>query len=296
MKAAAVAIPTSPSRIVDFISLTKPRLNSLVVVTTGLGYYLGASAEPWLWGLLHTVVGSGLVAGAAAAFNQIAERDLDQSMARTRLRPLPSGRISPAEARRFAVVLATLGIAQLGVMTNWTAAGVALVTLLSYVAVYTPLKRRTHWATLIGAVPGALPPVIGWAAAHGSLSVEGWTLFGIVFFWQLPHFHALSWLYRPDFERAGLPVLAVLDPSGSRASRHALLYALVLFPVSLAPAAVGLGESTYAIGALALNTVFVLITVRFAIRATPESARTVFRASLLYLPLLWGLLVAEHVL
>ncbi len=286
----------SPSRIADFISLTKPRLNSLVVLTAGLGYYLGAPASPMLWGLVHTVIGSALVAGAAAAFNQIAERDLDESMERTRLRPLPSGRVHPGEARRFALVLAIIGILQLAAFTNLIAASVALATLLSYVVVYTPLKRRTHWATLVGAVPGALPPVIGWTAAHGALSVEGWVLFGIVFLWQLPHFHALSWLYRDDFERAGLPVLAVIDESGGRASRHALLYALALFPVSLAPAAVGLADTTYAIGALALNIVFVLVTVLFVIHTTSAHARTVFRTSLVYLPLLWGLLVAERVL
>lgn len=295
MKATAAAIPTSSSRVADFISLTKPRLNSLVVVSAGLGYYLGAEPPLAPWGLIHTVVGSGLVAGAAAAFNQIAERDLDDSMGRTRLRPLPAGRILPAEARLFALVLAALGIVELGLMTHWTAAGVALITLLSYVVVYTPLKRRTHWATLVGAVPGALPPVIGWTAARGTWTVEAWVLFGIVLLWQLPHFHALSWLYREDFERAGLPVLAVLDESGGRASRHALVYTLALVPVSLTPAAVGLADTTYVIGAFVLNILFILLTVRFVIRPTTVHARAVFRGSLLYLPLLWGLLVAERV-
>ena len=296
MKTAAAAVPLSASRIADFISLTKPRLNSLVVVTAGLGFYLGTTGPLRWWGLVHTVVGSALVAGAAAAFNQIAERDLDQSMDRTRVRPLPSGRVHPDEARRFALVLAVVGVVQLALFTNVIAAGVALATLLSYVVVYTPLKRRTHWAALVGAVPGALPPVIGWAAARDALTVEGWTLFAIVLVWQLPHFHALSWLYRDDFERAGFPVLAVIDDSGTRTSRHALVYTLALFPVSLTPAAVGLAGTTYAIGALAVNIVFVLVTVRFAIDPTSAHARTVFRTSLVYLPLLWGLLVAERVL
>ncbi len=294
MKTAAAAIPVSQSRVGDFLSLTKPRLNSLVVVTAGIGYYLGATGQPALSGLLHTVVGSGLVAGAAAAFNQVAERDIDASMARTRQRPLPTGRILPSEACVFAVALAALGIFELAYMTNWVAAGVALATLVSYVAVYTPLKRRTPWATVVGAVPGALPPVIGWTAARGSLTVEGWVLFGIVFLWQLPHFHALSWLYRNDFRRAELPVLAAVDETGRQTSIHALLYTLGLFPISLAPFWVGLGGTTYVVGAFLLSTVFVAVAARFAMKTTSDNARMLFRTSLLYLPLLWGLLVAER--
>lgn len=295
MKTATATLSASQSRAVDFLHLTKPRLNSLVVVTAGLGYYLGASGRPDLSGLLHTVIGSGLVAGAAAALNQVAERDLDESMDRTRQRPLPSGRIQPWEARVFAAALATIGVLELAYMTNWTAAAVALLTLMSYVAVYTPLKRRTSWATPVGAVPGALPPVIGWAAASGSLSAGGWVLFGIVFMWQLPHFHALSCLYREDFRRAGLPVLGVVDPTGRRAARHALLGALGLVPVSLAPYLVGLGGIMYLVGAFFLGAVFVAVAALFAARPTSDHARMLFRSSLIYLPLLWGLLVAERV-
>ena len=295
MKTAAATLPASQSRASDFLHLTKPRLNSLVVVTAGLGYYLGTSGQLQLPGFLHTIVGSGLVAGAAATLNQVAERDLDESMARTRQRPLPSGRILPREARIFAFALAAIGVFELALMTNWLAAAVALVTLVSYVAVYTPLKRRTSWATLVGAVPGALPPVIGWTAARGALTVEAWVLFGIVFLWQLPHFHALSCLYRDDFERAGLPVLAVIDPTGRLASRQALVYTAGLLPVSLAPFWVGLGGTMYVVGAFALGSVFIAMAVRFARTPTTEHARQLFRTSLIYLPLLWGLLVAERV-
>ena len=200
MKTGTVALPVSSARVADFLALTKPRLNSLVVVTTGVGFYLASEGPVDMVEMLHTVLGAALVAGGAAAFNQVAERDLDEEMERTRRRPLPGGRIRPPEARMFATVLAMTGATELALATNWLATVVALVTLVSYVGIYTPLKRRTPWATPIGAIPGALPPMIGWAAARGELGAEAWVLFGIVFFWQLPHFHALSWMYRRDFQ------------------------------------------------------------------------------------------------
>ncbi len=295
MKTAAAALPASATRAADFLALTKPRLNSLVIVTAGIGYYLGARGPLDLAALVHTIVGAGLVAGAAAALNQVAERDIDALMARTRERPLPAGRISPGEARLFALVLAVAGLCELAYATHWTAAAVALATLLSYVAIYTPLKRRTPWATEVGAVPGALPPVIGWAAAQGAVTAESWVLFGIVFLWQMPHFHALSRLYRDDFGRAGLPFLAVLDASGRRTSAHVLLYLCALLPASLAPAAVGLGGAPYVAGAALLGLLFLAVGVRFALQRSTARARALFLASLAYLPLLWGLLVAERV-
>ncbi len=294
MKTAAAALPASASRAADFLALTKPRLNSLVVVTAGIGYYLGARAPLDLAALAHTVVGAGLVAGAAAALNQVAERDVDAVMTRTRRRPLPAGRVSPAEARLLALVLAVAGLGELAFAAHWTAAAVALATLVSYVAVYTPLKRRTPWATEVGAVPGALPPVIGWAAARGAAGPEAWVLFAIVFLWQMPHFHALSRLYRDDFGRAGLPFLAVLDASGRRTAAHVLVYLCALLVASLAPAAVGLGGAPYVAGAVLLGAVFLAVGVRFALRRSAARARALFLASLAYLPLLWGLLVAER--
>jgi len=295
MKTAAITMPATQSRIADFVALTKPRLNSLVVVTVGLGYYLGAGGrqiEPSM--LFHTVVGAALVAGGAAAFNQVAERDFDELMDRTRQRPLPVGRLMPTEARLFAFVLSAVGIFQLAYVTNWIAAFVALTTLVSYVAIYTPLKRRTSWATLVGAVPGALPPLIGWAAAAGSVTIEAWVLFGIVFLWQLPHFYALAWLYRNDFRRAGLPLLAVIDPSGRRTSTHALLYTIALLPMSLVAALVGLGGIVYVACASLLGIGFIVVAARFVAQHSTDRARALFRTSLIYLPLLWGLLVAER--
>lgn len=292
MKATATALASAPHRIADFLALTKPRLNSLVVVTAGAGYYLGAATGPDLAVALHLLLGSALVAGGAAAFNQVAERDIDEVMERTRLRPMPTGRINPAEGRLFAVALSVAGLVELTLRVNVLAAVVALATLISYAAVYTPLKRRTPWATLVGAVPGALPPVIGWAAARGTLTVEAWILFGIVFFWQLPHFHALSWLYRDDFGRAGLPLVATRDPGGRRTALQALLATAVLVPLSLAPAAVGMTGSRHVAVAGLLGALFLALALGFCSRRSGARARALFVGSLVYLPLFWISLIA----
>lgn len=294
MKTAAIAAPATASRAADFLALTKPRLNSLVVVSAGVGYYLGGGSAASTAALVHTLVGSALVAGGAAAFNQAAERDIDAAMERTRRRPVAAGRVTPFEARLFAAVLAMLGLLELALGTNLAAAFVALATLVGYAAVYTPLKRHTPWATLVGAVPGALPPVIGWTAARGAAGVEAWVLFGIVFLWQMPHFHALSWLYRDDFRRAGLPFLAVLDASGRQASAQGLLCAAALLPVSLAAGLVGLGGPLYLAAAALFGSAFIAAAARFALRRSASRARAVFLGSLAYLPLLWGLLVVER--
>ena len=294
MKIAAVALTAPRGRLADFVALTKPRLNSLVVVTTGVGYLAGRAAafEPAV--LVHTMVGTALVAGGAAALNQIAERDLDERMRRTRDRPLPAGRLQPADATWLAVLLAVTGLVQLTLGAGLTAAIVALATLVSYVAVYTPLKRRTHWAVLVGAVPGALPVVIGWAAG-GPLSAGAWSLFALVFVWQLPHFLALSWLYRDDFTAARLPLLSVEDPSGRRTARHLVVYTLLLVPVSLVPAWLGHTGSRYAAGAALLGAALLVLAVRFANDRSTDRARILFLATLLYLPLVWGLLLMDAV-
>ena len=296
MKTVAVAAPAAPSRAADLLALTKPRLNSLVVVSAGIGYYLGAGETASPAALGHALVGSGLVAGAAAAFNQASERDIDVAMERTRQRPVAAGRVTPTEARWFAAALAAAGLLDLALATNLTAAAVALATLVSYVAVYTPLKRHTPWSTIVGAVPGALPPVIGWTAARGAITMEAWILFAIVFLWQLPHFHALSWLYRDDFRRGGLPLLAVLDDSGRRPAAHALLGAAALLPIGFAPILAGMGGGLYGVAAALLGAGFVAAAGRFALQRSAARARTLFRASLVYLPLLWAALVAERIL
>ena len=292
MRGAATALAAAPHRIGDFLALTKPRLNSLVVVTAGVGYYLGAAGNPDLAVALHLLLGSALVAGGAAAFNQVAERDIDEVMQRTRLRPMATRRINPTEGRLFASALSLAGLVELALRVNALAAAVALATLISYAAVYTPLKRRTPWATLVGAVPGALPPVIGWAAAREALTVEAWILFGIVFLWQLPHFHALSWLYRDDFGRAGLPLVATRDPDGRRTALQSLLSTAALVPLSLAPAAVGMAGPHHVAAAGLLGVCFLALAVRFLARRSETRARALFLGSLAYLPLFWISLIA----
>ena len=292
MKTGAVAITAPRNRLADFIALTKPRLNSLVVVTTGVGYLAGRveGFDPVVFA--HTTIGAALVAGGAAALNQIAERDLDEQMLRTRDRPIPAGRLHPTDATWFAVLLAGAGLAQLAFGANLAAAVVAFATLVSYAGIYTPAKRWTHWALLVGAVPGALPVVIGWAAA-APLSVHAWALFALAFVWQLPHFLALTWLYRVDFARAGLPLLSISDPSGRRTARHLLGYTVLLLPVSLTPAWFGLAGVGYTAGATLLTTGLLVLAVRFAADRSADRARVLFRATLLYLPLVWGLLLVD---
>lgn len=294
MKTETVSLVASGSRPGDFLALTKPRLNSLVVLTTGVGFFLGAAGTLDLVTLLHTVIGSALVAGGAAALNQVAERDIDETMDRTRRRPLPAGRLHPIEARVFGGAIATLGILQLAWAANVLPAIVASITLVIYVMVYTPLKRRTPWATLVGAVPGALPPVIGWTASSGALDPGAWALFGIVFLWQLPHFHALAWMYRDDFRRAGVPLLAVLDSDGRRTAMHALVYTGLLVPVSLMPSLLGVTGRLYAGTAIGLGAAFSILCWRFLERRSVTRARALFLGSLVYLPLLWSLLVIDR--
>ena len=273
--------------VADYVALTKPRLNFLVVASSAAAYYLGAGGRPDAGAMALAVAGTALVAGGAAALNQVLERDTDALMRRTRLRPLPDGRVTPADARVFGLVLALAGLALLASRTNLLAAALALVTLLVYLAVYTPMKRRSPVATLIGAVPGALPPLIGWAAAHGSLARGGVSLFAIVFLWQIPHFMAIAWLYRDDYRKAGFPMLPVLEPDGRRTGRQALIYSAALLPVSALPTLVHVSGLAYLAVAVALGIGFVWLAWRFAAMRSDASARHLFFASITYLPLIW---------
>lgn len=284
---------TRPNRAALWVALAKPRLNALAVATVGFGYYLGADVLD-VGVLLSVLVGSGLVAAGGAAFNQVAERDLDALMVRTRSRPLPLGGISPAAGQLFATVLSIAGLAALALGANPLSAVVALATLVSYAWIYTPLKRRTSLAVLVGAVPGALPPVIGWAAATGALTVEAWLLFGIVFTWQLPHFHSLAWLHRDDYARAGFKVLAVTDSSGRRTALESLFWAVLLVVLSAFAAVVGLTPPAFAGAAAVPGTGLVLLAARFALDRSPARARNLFLGSLIVLPLIWIALVAGH--
>ncbi|HET9795107.1 MAG TPA: heme o synthase [Thermoanaerobaculia bacterium] len=277
----------TPSRVrpADFVTLAKLRVNTLVLVTTALGYLLARRTVD-AWTLFHAILGTGLVASGAAAFNQIWERELDAKMRRTAQRPLASGRMEVLPASLFAFALALAGLAQLSFGVNLLAASIAASTLLLYVLVYTPMKRVTSLATIVGAVPGALPPVIGWAAAGGGLAPGAWVLFAILFFWQMPHFLAIAWLYRADYARAGFPMLPVLEPDGASTGRQAVLYAATLVPVSLALSTLRVTGPLYSAGAVVCGVAFTAAAAAFAFRRTTSAARWLFAASIVYLPAL----------
>lgn len=290
-----LAVPFASSRRGDYLQLTKPRLNLLVVFTTAGGYWLGAGGYVDAGLLLHTIVGTALVAGGSAAFNQLYERDVDALMTRTRNRPLADGRVSPASAFWFGLALCALGLLQLALLVNMLSAVVAFATLATYVLVYTPMKRVTSFSTVVGAVPGALPAVIGWAAATNTLSREAWLLFAIIFLWQMPHFLALAWMYRDEYARAGFPVLPVTEPDGRSTARQTLVYAAALLPVSLTPAVTGLTGGVYFPVVLALGVGFLWLAFTFARTLTRPAARDLFLGTLVYLPLVWIMLMATRV-
>jgi protoheme IX farnesyltransferase len=285
---------TLPQRAADFLALTKPRLNSLVIVTAAIGYYLGAGDSLNVARLAETVAGIALVAGGAAGLNQIYERHTDGMMRRTRTRPLAAQRITPGEAAVFSIGLASMGLAIVAATSNPLAALLTLLTLVSYNVIYTPLKRRSQLATLVGAIPGALPPMIGFVAARGALTLEAWALFAIVFVWQIPHFMAIAWLYRDDFGRAGFPLLSVVEPDGRSTARHAVLFSILLVPVSLAPYFLGMTGPAYAVGALAGGIGLLWLAVSFAVRRLDDRARLLFLGSITYLPMLWGMLIIDR--
>jgi protoheme IX farnesyltransferase len=290
-----VPVALTRSRVVDFLALTKPRIAVLVLFTVAAGALLAAGAAVDAITVLHAVVGTALVAAGASALNQLLERQSDALMRRTESRPLPAGRLQPAEVAVFGGGLALLGVLYLAVTLRQACTPlVAAFTFATYVFVYTPLKRRTSLNTLIGAVPGALPPVIGWTAVRGTLDTEAWLLFAIVFLWQVPHFLAIAWIYREDYARAGLRMLPVLDADGRMTGRQMTLYTLTLIPVSFAPATLGSAGPVYLLGALALGLFFLVRVSDFARSCSVEDARRALRASLVYLPGLLALLLFDR--
>jgi protoheme IX farnesyltransferase len=271
--------------------LFKIRLTTLVLLTTFVGFYAGWRG-PMSGGLLfHTMLGTALLAAGAAALNQLLERDYDAKMSRTQNRPLPSGRITPEAALIIGVVCAGAGLMDLALAVNHLTALLGVLTLVSYLLVYTPLKRITTLNTAVGAIPGALPPLMGWTAARGAVTGEGWALFAILFFWQLPHFLAIAWMYREDYARAGFVMLPVVDPTGARTGSQALSHTLGLLPVSLCPFLFGLTGPVYLAGALVLGAGFIWRAWRFSRRVGLAGARRLFYASILYLPLLLLLII-----
>jgi protoheme IX farnesyltransferase len=300
MKASATvcteAVPVGRTRLSDYLELSKPRVGLLVLFTVAVGAWLAAPAGPAPATLLHALIGTALVVAGASALNQVLECGTDALMARTENRPLPSGRLSVLEAIAFGTLLGVAGICYLGIFGSGAAAVVAVVAFVSYAFIYTPLKRRTTLNTLVGAVPGALPPVIGWAAIRGSVGNEALLLFCILFLWQVPHFLAIAWIYREDYGRAGLQMLPTADPMGQLTSRHMLVYGLALLAVSLSPGVMGLAGPWYVAGALVLGLGFMYSIIGFARKVSENQARRVLRASLVYLPALLTFLLADSVL
>ena len=294
----------------DYLALTKPRIVALVLLTVAAGFVVALPAAArvgfegnagtapllvQLWILANVLCGTALVAAGTNALNQVAERDVDALMRRTQNRPLPAGRLDPNAARLFAWAIAVLGIAQLAVLVNVGTAVLAALTLVSYVFAYTPLKRRTSLATLVGAVPGALPIVGGWAGTGAPLDAGAWVLFGILFLWQMPHFLALSWMYRADYARGGFRMLSIEDETGAMTFRQAALNAGALIPISLAPTVLGIAGRTYFVAAVLLSGMLVVLSVAAARSPSPKTARRLFLSTLVYLPLLLGVLVANRI-
>jgi protoheme IX farnesyltransferase len=299
MKAAAQSLPRPASMekgwVALYSDLFKARLTFLVLLTTLVGFYLGFRGAVDYLLMFHTLLGTALVASGASALNQYLEREYDAKMRRTQDRPLPSGRMQPATVLWIGSATAALGLVYLGMAVNLTTTLLGAASLLSYLFIYTPLKRVTWLNTAIGAVPGALPPLMGWTAARGHLSSEGWTLFAILAFWQLPHFLAIAWMYRDDYARAGFKMLPIIDPQGRRTGRQAVSHTLGLLPVSLSPFLFHITGPIYLFGALVLGLVFLWFAVQFARQLTLARARQLFYFSILYLPLLLGVMVLDKV-
>ena len=290
-----VAVPARDRRrvLADLVALTKPRVLVMVVVTTLVGYYVGLTATTDYLRLIHLLLGTLFAAGGTLALNQYIERDVDARMTRTRSRPLPDGRLEPLEALLFASALTIVGVLYLAVAVNGPAAAVTAVIAVLYLFAYTPLKVRTPLATLVGAVPGALPPVTGWAAARDDIGLGAWVLFAIMFLWQLPHTLAIARLYRDDYARAGVRVLPVVDVTGASTERQILSGSCALAVVSLLPTLIGLAGGVYFTGALVLGLGLVVLAIAQAHAPSSTSARRVMFASLLYLPALFALLAYD---
>jgi protoheme IX farnesyltransferase len=295
MNVKAVVLAATRPAVRDYIELTKPRLTTFVLIVVFVGGWLAAAGHADLLTLLHAVVGTGLVACGASALNMLVERTSDARMRRTWNRPLPAGRLQPRDVLVFGVVVAVAGVVQLALGTTLLAAALALLNLVTYVAVYTPLKRVTTLNTHVGAIPGAMPALIGWAAVRGTLEPGAWMLFLIVFVWQLPHFLSIAWLYREDYERGGFKMLPILDRDGAATGRQAVLGSLALLPVSLLAVLWGLSGWAYLVGALLLGLLFLRRSIAFALDRSPAAARLLMRASLLYLPLLLVLMLADRI-
>jgi len=299
MKATAQSLPNAApaerSWAGVYSDLFKARLTFLVLLTTLVGFYIGFRGSVDYLLMLHTLLGTALVASGASALNQLLEREHDAKMRRTQSRPLPSGRLQPQTVLIVGVVCSVVGLAYLALAVNLTTCVLGACSLISYLFIYTPLKRVTWLNTAIGAIPGALPPLMGWTAARGQLTAEGWALFAILAFWQLPHFLAIAWIYREEYAKAGFQMLPVIDPQGHRTGRQAVSHTLGLLPVSLCPFLFKLAGPVYLTGALILGLAFLWFAIQFSRHLTVARARQLFYVSILYLPLLLALMVLDKV-
>jgi protoheme IX farnesyltransferase len=304
MKEASVEIldaPASVAGVVEkswtavFADLVKARLTTLVLLTTLVGFYVGWRGPMDFALLLNTLAATALVAAGAAALNQLLEREYDAKMRRTQNRPLPSGRLQPTTVTLFGGICAVAGLVYLALAVNLLTCVIGAVTLISYLFIYTPLKRVTWMNTLVGAVPGALPPLMGWTAARGELSGEGWALFAILAFWQIPHFMAIAWMYRDEYARAGFKMLPAMDPDGHRTGQQAVSHTLALLVVALCPFVFKLAGPVYLAGALILGAGYLGCAIQFSRQLTLARARQLFLASILYLPLLLAVMVLDKV-
>jgi len=278
-----------------FADLVKARLTTLVLLTTLVGFYLGARGAMNLALMINALAATALLASGASALNQLLEREFDAKMRRTQDRPLPSGRLQPTTVAIFGGVCSVAGLVYLALAVNLLTSVIGAVTLVSYLFIYTPLKRVTWLNTVIGAVPGALPPLMGWTAARGELTGEGWALFAILFFWQLPHFFAIAWIYRDEYAKAGFKMLPGIDPDGSRTAQQSVSNTLALLAVSLCPFVFKMAGTTYLAGALVLSAGFLWCAIQFSRQLTLARARQLFFASIIYLPLLLALMVWDKV-
>jgi protoheme IX farnesyltransferase len=278
-------------RVAAYVELTKPRITFLIVLTSAAGFALASPGSIDYLVLLRSLLGIALLSSGIATLNQYAERELDGLMRRTANRPLPAGRLAPWEALAFGAAITIVAEIYLLILVNPLSAVLGLTVIAGYLFAYTPLKTRTSLSTLVGAFPGAVPPLIGWTAATGSLSLEGWILFAILFLWQFPHFLAIAWMYREDYSRAGILMLPVVEPDGRVTAQQIVVYTLMLLPVSLLPTVMGMSGKVYFVGAIVLGLLFLYSSLRAAFSMSRQQARRLLLASVLYLPLLFILMV-----
>ena len=282
-------------KLAAYAELTKPRITFLVVLTAAAGFCMASASGIDYFRLLNMSIGIALLSSGLSTLNQYIERDLDRLMRRTQARPLPTGKLLPLEAAVFGVLLSAFGTVYLAVFINPLSALLGVATLASYLFVYTPLKTRTTLSTVLGAFPGAMPPFIGWVSATGGITVEAWVLFAVLFLWQFPHFLAIAWMYRDDYARAGIRMLPVVEPEGKVTGQQIISYTLLLIPVSLLPAATGMAGSIYFVGAVLMGIVFLYFSSKAALVRSAGQARRLLLASVIYLPLLFGLMVLNRI-